>query len=248
MIIRFEIEDIDVEIGDDHPFNENYRSRTYSELQFRRINCYLIRMGYIRGNIIDVGAYIGDNSVPWAKMLSKLVYAIDPSDKNCEYMNLLKRLNKLDNLKIMCKAICNKKVIISSDDEMTHCNFKVGDGYKNKILAESFDELYISGELYDIDYIHLDIEGMERFAIEGGNRLISECLPIITFEQHINSEDYFGLSRYIKSMGYRVYMIDEVLAGCFIDCRNFLAIPHRIGDIKLNIENGINMDNILIEI
>ena len=37
-------------------------------------------------NIIDLGAWIGDNSIPWAKNIDGIVYAIDPSKENCKYI------------------------------------------------------------------------------------------------------------------------------------------------------------------
>ena len=37
----------------------------------------------------------------------------------------------------------------------------------------------------NIGYIHLDVEGMEYKILQGSNKLLDECRPIISFEQHL---------------------------------------------------------------
>src|SRR5436305_11920183 len=76
----------------------DYNRRPYHESLFRWVIQLLIKKKIIDGNIIDLGAWIGDNAAPWAKIQNNLIYAIDPSDINCEYINRVKNLNNLDNL------------------------------------------------------------------------------------------------------------------------------------------------------
>ena len=52
-----------------HPFSEKFSNRNKHEILFRQINTYLIKNNIILNNIIDLGAWIGDNSIPWAKIL-----------------------------------------------------------------------------------------------------------------------------------------------------------------------------------
>ena len=64
-------------------------------------------------NFIDLGAWIGDNSLPWAKLLKKLngngiIYAIDPSEYNCNFIEKTANLNQLStNIKTIQKAKSN---------------------------------------------------------------------------------------------------------------------------------------------
>jgi hypothetical protein len=53
-----------------------FKKRDNHEVMFRRINTYLIKNKIIKNNIIDLGAWIGDNSIPWAKNIDGTVYAI----------------------------------------------------------------------------------------------------------------------------------------------------------------------------
>jgi hypothetical protein len=99
----------------------------------------------------------------------------------------------------------------------------------------------------NIGYIHLDVEGMEYKVIEGSSKLIESCRPIISFEQHLEIDDYDIISSHLKSKDYRIFLIDEILPGCRHDCRNSFAFPNEIFNETLieNIQNYIGQ-NILI--
>lgn len=47
-----------------HCFSETFKKRDNHEVLFRRINTFLIKNKIIKNNIIDLGAWIGDNSIP----------------------------------------------------------------------------------------------------------------------------------------------------------------------------------------
>ena len=87
---------------------------------------------------------------------------------------------------------------------------------------------------------------MEAQVIMGSENVIRYFQPIITFEQHLNQDDYISLSSNLKKKGYLVFMINEVLPGCNPDCRNFIAFPNRIGfdRIKRDIIEVLNIPEI----
>jgi hypothetical protein len=66
----------------DHPSSAIFKTRDGNEVFFRKITTFLINNGTIKDNIIDLGAWIGDNSIPWAMNIDATVYAIDPSSDN----------------------------------------------------------------------------------------------------------------------------------------------------------------------
>jgi FkbM family methyltransferase len=221
-----------------HPFSESFKTRVSSEKLFRRINTFLISNSYINGNMIDLGCWIGDNTVPWAKNIKGLVYGIDPSPNNCQFVKELSLLNGIDNIIILQDAISDCSRIISTNQHIDHAQFNIGDGGQVKLITTSLDTMYKNRLIHDIDYIHLDVEGMESDAIVGSNNLINHFQPIITFEQHIDTDNYQGLSLYLSNKNYDVFMINETLSGCLPDCSNFLALPSRIDINLLKLEIG----------
>ena len=54
-----------------HEFSDKFSTRDNHEIIFRKINTLLIKSKLINGNIIDLGCWIGDNSLPWSKNILK---------------------------------------------------------------------------------------------------------------------------------------------------------------------------------
>ena len=246
-----------------HPLAGLFGSRNEHEVMFRRISTYLINNGHVQGNILDLGAWIGDNALPWSVSLlmaqhgqqvsadtpNFVVYAIDPSPENCRFMIDNSALNGIENVVVIQRAISDKREVLSTNEDLTHCTFVSDDSsstndsssttYKNQIEAVSLDDLFFAGELAKIAYIHLDVEGMENRVIAGATSLIELCRPIIAFEQHLEQDPFLELSAHIAEKGYTVYLINEVLPGCRPDCRNFIAFPNdSFDDTISNIING----------
>lgn len=216
-----------------HRFSNRFKKRDNHEIQFRRIHTYLIKNNLINGNIIDLGAWIGDNSIPWALNLKHTIYAIDPSESNINYIEKMAEYNDIFNIKTINKAISNKNEIISTNGNIDHCSFSKNINKNLKLNAVSLDYLHNANIIENIACIHLDVEGFEFSVIKGSEKIINKYNPIITFEQHINVDDYMGLSRYIYKWGYNIYLINEILPGCYPDCRNFIAFPKTL-NIDIN--------------
>jgi FkbM family methyltransferase len=217
----------------EHHLSPELSYRDHHEVLFRRINTYLINNNIIQRNIIDLGAWIGDNSIPWSKNIKGTVYAIDPSSENCDFIKKICEHNNITNLKIIEKAISDKNELLSTNDDMTHCSFVYGncgvDG-KHKMNAVSLDYLYEIKEIENIGYIHLDVEGMEYRIVQGADKLIDKDRPIITFEQHLELDDYNIILTHLNNKNYTVFLIDEVLLYCRPDCRNSIAFPNELFD------------------
>ena len=110
-----------------------------------------------------------------------------------------------------------------------------------KTNAVSLDYLYETKAIENIGYIHLDVEGMEYKILQGSSTLIDNCRPIISFEQHLEIDDYGIILSYLKNKNYTIFLIDEILPGCRHDCRNSFAFPNEIYSETLikNIHNYI---------
>lgn len=201
--------------------------RVDSEQFFRKIHSFMIVENIIRGNIIDLGAWIGDNTLPWAKLTKHQVIAIDPSPNNIMFIEEMASLNNIKNIRTIQCAVSDHSGTLSTCDNIDHCSFinnlQKRNCETNEIQAFSLDNLFDDNN--NIDYIHLDVEGFESKVVHGGKNLIKRCRPIVTFEQHIKNEPYIILATFFNNLDYDVYIINEVLKGCNPDCRNFIAFP-----------------------
>jgi len=217
----------------DHHFSHIFARRNNHEVLFRRISTFLIIRGDIHGNIIDLGAWIGDNTVPWAKNIGidNMVYAIDPSTENCDFIKQTCALNDITNVEVIQTAISDKNEILSTSDDLTHCSF-LSEG-AHKVSAVTLDHLFQNNIINNVGYIHLDVEGLEYRVVLGADKLIDAMRPIIAFEQHLETDNVMELIGHMNNKQYVVFMIDEVLPGCRPDCRNFLAFPNEKFDGKM---------------
>jgi len=210
----------------EHPYSA-LPFRPYHEVGFRQLTAYLMNTKLVQGNIIDLGAWIGDNSVPWGKMNPQnVIYAIDPSDVNCNFIKEMIELNHANNVKVIQSAISDKMEIISTDHNLLHATFNQDQAGQNKVQAVTLDYLDDEKIIENIGYIHLDVEGMEFQVLNGSNKIIEKYRPIIAYEVHLTTDKHVeDIKQFLKSKNYVIYLIDEVLPGCNYDCRNCLAIP-----------------------
>jgi len=109
------------------------------------------------------------------------------------------------------------------------------------------DYLLSQGEIDNIAYIHLDVEGFEFNVIKGSEQIIELFKPIISYEQHLETCDYKGLSLHLYNKGYNIYLINEILPGCREDCRNLLAFPNDKGIPVGGINHSIGK-NVLLSV
>ena len=194
------------------------RIATNNERIFRNIHIYLLKNKIIKGNIIDIGSYIGDNTYPWAKLTNDIIYSIDPSIKNCEYIKEVCELNGIDNVVVLNKLISNTNEVLNCpSNAIDHCSFIWKNGevgnlkkpeYDLKIKTDTFDNLYDNGIINNIGYIHLDVEGMENKistispTLSCSYNIINHKYSIISFFQKFNVFfNFFLFSLYMTFKG-----------------------------------------------
>jgi len=181
----------------------------------------LIQRGIVKGGIIDLGAWIGDNAAPWAKLIKEKVYAIDPSPTNCALVKNLKNLNSLDNLIIIQKAIGAKEGELQiKEGNIDHASFQEVEKGPSTIHMETLDSLVEKGNIDEkVGFIHLDVEGMEYDVLIGALQLIKRDLPVISTEAHKGDRD---VSEILKPLNYIGWELPEVCGNP--SCRNTIWI------------------------
>jgi FkbM family methyltransferase len=225
-----------------------YAIRPNSEKNFRKICNYLIINNIIKNNIIDLGAWIGDNTIPWAMNIKGIVYAIDPSEENCNFIKEVANINNVNNVKIIKTGVSDKNEVLSTNDELGHASFNSDENSTNKITAVSLDYLYGQNEINNIDFMHLDVEGMEYKVLAGSNDIIDKYRPIITFEQHIQTEDYNIIFTFLTERKYKIFLLEEICGRS--DCRNSFAFPEEIYNDKIykDIVDIVGKDKFMLKI
>ena len=228
--------------------NSKFIDRPHAEVLLRKIVYEMYKNDYINSNesIIDIGSWIGDNSMVWATWLNDdaVVFAVDPSSKNLSYCKMVAEINNIKNIKLIeavCAEIAGKK--LDFDGSLDHAKFNEANSDKC-LISKTLDQLILNEKETVIGLLHVDVEGFELQVLKGAQKIIIKDSPAILFEQHISQDDVNAIFKFLKGYNYRIFMINEVLPGCQLDCRNFLAIH---SSKKIPILDGIKIDKNVLD-
>jgi FkbM family methyltransferase len=171
----------------------NYPSIDYEISEKKAIYNMALNLQHGYG-VIDVGAHIGDLSVPLAKALSDkkrddiTVYAIDPGIEKCDFIEKMSIINSISNISVINCGLSKKYGEFSGIDnnsKNTGATIWKQSTNKNIVRFYPLDTLYDEGKIGPIGLYHIDVEGHEVDTILGSKKVISIFRPIILIEIYI---------------------------------------------------------------
>ena len=230
-------------------------TRSNHEVLLRILASKILRSCCYTGSqsLIDIGAWIGDNSLVWAKLVQGFgdwkVVAIDPSPRNTSFIKQIAAYNSLCNIDV-CQCLCSSSsgsLFTLGEGDLNHGSFKEGgDPSSSAVLSTTLDSVYSPyADKYNLLLIHLDVEGAEFEVLRGSFQLLERFAPIIIYEGHIKGDSHTltAIKNVLVERRYSIWMINEILPGCDLDCRNFIALPpthsRLIDDLQLSFSEAI---------
>lgn len=154
--------------------------------QFRLVQQVLRRVPG-REYAIDVGAHIGTWTLPLAAQF-KQVLAIEPVEANRAC--LVANLDGLENVTVLDVAVGARPgqgAMRKLDDNSGTYHLEAGD--ETAVLR--LDGLC---PWTRVDFLKLDIEGMEGWALSGAREILTEFRPAVFFEDNGVGQRYYGES------------------------------------------------------
>lgn len=175
---------------------------------------------------VDIGAHVG----LWTMQLAKRFENVTSFEPITEHRDCFLKNVTQDNVHLIGCALGEKEDIVamgtvksSSGSTMVvsvngngHAyRLEMQDGVHTNVPLKTLD----SFDLEDVDFIKLDCEGFEYYALKGGERTIHDCRPTIIVEQKPGRGQRFGLTEqagvdYLRE--HHGYRLAEALAGDFI--------------------------------
>lgn len=172
-----------------------------------------IQKNYSGGDIIDVGANVGNHTVFFGLLAQKTknrVYAIEPADGSLKILNENIRVNKLEDIVSISPIAAGEErgqVILQPGSASNHLGAM-------KIVAVASPEIK-SGSLEapvapldeiippcrPVSVIKVDVEGYEVPALRGGRRLIEAWHPDLYIEAGTHAA-YEAIQEVLLPMGY----------------------------------------------
>ena len=153
--------------------------------------------------VIDVGAHIGDLAIPLAQALTSIgredvtVYAIDPSQEKCDFIERMALINTLSNVTVINYGLYDREATLGhnaigdgntgaqvwSEGEYVNDKKSTGDEHTRFIRL---DDLVKRGKIGNVGLYHIDVEGHEIQVNEGSVDMIKRDMPILLIESWIS--------------------------------------------------------------
>jgi FkbM family methyltransferase len=196
---------------------------------FHHVNEALFLKKYLKSNMtfVDIGANQGEFSLIAASILKAgRVISFEPVTYQRTLLDKNKMLNNFSNLEIHPFGLSNKESkmpIYTSNDTSLHHGIHEGlstlysSGNRTQlqeiIELKVFDDLFYS-KMNRLDFIKIDIEGAELFALQGMKKSLTKYQPLILIEINedtFNSAGYTTdeLISFFDELNYKFYKIDK---------------------------------------
>ena len=156
-------------------------------------------------HIIDAGGYVGDTALLFSSYTDKNIHVFEASPSNMDIIRETIRLNHLDNIVPVSKALGEKSGTATfSLDERNSCNSLVerpGYNYPDHIEVPvvTLDD-YVRENNIEVGLIKVDIEGGEQLLLRGAVETIRTQHPILLISIYHSANDFFEIKPMIEKM------------------------------------------------
>jgi len=184
----------------------------YSESEVALMRAFL-REG---GTAIDVGANIGDLTVPLARIVgeSGRVFAIESHPEHINVLCANLALNDIRNTKPINAFVATSDKVDTASEVWGKFAY-VSEGWSTHFLA--LDSL----ELTALDLIKVDVDGKELEVLQSGEMQIERFRPVLYFENDVREASPELLCYLMDKMGYDLYWHPAPI----FDEQNFFGNP-----------------------
>ena len=156
-------------------------------------------------HIIDAGGYVGDTALLFSSYTDKNIHVFEASPSNMDIIRETIRLNHLDNIVPVSKALGEKSGTATfSLGERNSCNSLVerpGYNYPDHIEVPvvTLDD-YVRENDLEVGLIKVDIEGGEQMLLRGAVETIRTQHPILLISIYHSANDFFEIKPMIEKM------------------------------------------------
>jgi FkbM family methyltransferase len=164
-----------------------------------------------RGDVVvDVGANIGALVLTAAAIVGQtgLVYGIEAHPRIFGYLKKNVELNRRNNVRLLNFAAGQNRGAVRFSDENDDDINCVTDDSGITVQMETLDRL-ITNEARRIALLKIDVEGYEKFVIEGAAEVLArtDCIYFEAWEQHFvrNGYDTAAVLKILKGHGFTVH-------------------------------------------
>lgn len=158
--------------------------------------------------VLDCGANIGNHTVYWLKKSSQnisKVYCFEPIKSTFEILSKNIELNGLQSKTVLYNIGLNDKdtsgiIAKYNRENIGATSLKEG---KGEIELKRLDDVVLGEKT--IDFMKIDVEGMECFLLDGAIKILKKHKPLIFIESF--SENYEKMHNFLIQNGYELLKV-----------------------------------------
>jgi hypothetical protein len=129
---------------------------------------------------------------------------------------------------------------VSYNGNLDHASFFAGTSEKGALRTSTLDDVVGADGADSIGLVHVDVEGFEFAVLRGAEGILRASNPLVLFEGHLRDhQQIVDTCAYLEEFGYSTFMLNEVLPGCDLDCRNFLSVPTNLVAVVQSAVEGL---------
>jgi FkbM family methyltransferase len=171
--------------------------------------------------VLDIGANIGSTTLLFSRLVGEKgkVFAFEPVADDILRLNIEK--NNIKNAEVIPKAVSNQQgkaeIGISDyslDSTLIHREYMETWFNKKRMIDKTTIDAFAEEKgLERVDFINVDVEGMEELVIRGAEKVIKKHRPkwsTASYHRDFRDEPQHGkLVKLFKEFGYNVEELDE---------------------------------------
>ena len=153
--------------------------------------------------VVDAGANIGNHTLYFANECNvKKIYAFEPVPYTFRILKRNIELNNLQGRVLLRNAGLSDRIMKGAVGSYDTCNLggtRITDAFGGKIELVTLDSLQLT---IKIDFLKIDVEGMDYKMLCGAKETILRDMPVIMIESF--DEDFKNTDPLLKSFGYEI--------------------------------------------
>lgn len=160
--------------------------------------------------VFDLGGHVGFYTLLASELVGSngKVFVFEPVPQNLFYLKEHLRINHVKNVAVIEAAVTDKSgVSLFNEGSTSSMGHIVATNGKLQVRAVALDDLISTGEIPTPDYVKIDIEGAEAFALSGAKFMMAKSHPTIFLATH-GSYIHQECCRLLRSLDYELQPID----------------------------------------
>lgn len=175
-------------------------------------------------SVIDAGASIGDSAVFLSRLFKGNIYSFEPTSELYPILNKTVEINNLHNVfpqKLgLFNEECDKNIYFAGlCGQSTSINEYRDDGQNSEKVHFTTIDKFVKDNDIQVGLIKADVEGSERYLLEGAYETIKEQRPALNISIYHSAEDFFKIKTMIESwnLGYKFKITKPLVSNIIVE-------------------------------